>query len=164
MTIQHTKRDYPMGTISHATMRHEDLIPTFCDELADRARLKTAVSGVSPAERTIHRALVRQIRRDMRTRGYWDGAASSEDLSALFDALEAYAAPYFYFGAHPGDGSDYGYWLSEFWDDDFDGLRVADLSEIPSGFRGELAVVTDHGNVTLYTCNGRNLREVWSVV
>jgi hypothetical protein len=171
LRITKSKIDYPMGTVSHATMRAEDLIPAFCGELEDRARLKTSASGVSFAERKSHRALVRQIRRAARSKGYYDGADSGDDLSALFDALEAYAGPYMYFGAHPGDGSDFGYWLSESWDEDFgdagddaDAIKVSDIGELPRGFKGEVAVVTDHGNVTLYSCDARTLREIWAIV
>jgi hypothetical protein len=108
---------------------------------------------------------------------YFESEESDWDLESLFDALGEYAAPYFYFGAHPGDGSDYGFWLSENWDEDFeplpdcisgdrypDHIKVSDLSEVPSWFRGEVAVVNDHGNVTLYVKTARTLREVWAVV
>ena len=79
--------------------------------------------------------------------------------------------------------------LSESWDDDFiniasDGsvfqygrrviafdkeyngtpIKVFDLSEVPAWFRGEVGVVNDHGNVTLYVKTSRTLREVWSIV
>jgi hypothetical protein len=114
------------------------------------------------------------------------------DLEQLFDALGEYSGPYFYFGAHPGDGADYGWWLSESWDEDFIcvtsqgpdnaytfatrrwvqfdknncdySLKVSDLAYVPTWFRGEVAVVSDHGNVTLYVKTSRTLREIWSVV
>ena len=100
----------------------------------------------------------------MEREGYYDSEDSEYDLEWLFDALGEYAAPYFYFGAHPGDGADYGYWLSEGFEDDFDGLKVSDTSEIPSKYRGEVLHVNDHGNVTLYVKTSRALREVWAVV
>jgi hypothetical protein len=115
---------------------------------------------------------------------YWLDTADS-DLDALFDALGDYAGPYFFFGSNPGDGADYGYWLSEGWDEDFvsvtarstygfggarfnadrpTSIKVSDLSEVPKWFHGELAVVNDHGNVALYVKTSRTLREIWSVV
>ena len=182
--------DYPMGSVSSATMRPEDLIPTFAAELVWRARHDKHVSSKT---RRAHVKLVNEIYRRIEDEREFadddlgiDGAAD-DDLDILFDALDAYSAPYFYFGSHPGDGSDYGYWLSESWDEDFesmkdgdiwrhgklapiyrddvpDKIKVDDLSEVPSWFRGEVAVANDHGNVALYVKTSRGMREIWSVV
>ena len=173
-----------MGSVSHGTMRAEDLIPCFLSELEGQRPLRRA-----------HVKLAREIRErmesftphvhdaDCRQTGL-DGAESSwscglnqdaesyfgtddadYDLEALFDALNEYCLPYFSFGAHPGDGSDYGYWLSEgFSDDEFDGLKVSDTSEVPRGFTGEVLHVNDHGNCTLYSYSRGRSREVWAVV
>jgi hypothetical protein len=128
-------------------------------------------AGIVPAKRRKeHVKLVREIEaRITDEREFEDidlgieGMADS-DLEQLFDALGEYSGPYFYFGAHPGDGADYGFWLSEGWEEDFDGLKVDDLSEVPNKYRGEFVVVSDHGNVTLYVKTSRTLREIWSVV
>ena len=188
---QRTKIDYPMGSVSYATMRPEDLIPAFTSELEYRAKHDKHVAFKT---RKAHLKLVQEI--ESRTRfdaystedelsaglDYYQSEDADDDLSSLFDALDAYSAPYFYFGSHPGDGSDYGYWLSESWDEDFstdelpddkhaidtadvpDAIKVSDLSEVPSWFRGEVAVISDHGNVTLYVKTSRATREIWSVV
>jgi hypothetical protein len=181
--------NYPMGSVSCATMREEDLIPTFCCELQGLARQ----TGILPVKtRREHAKLAREIEKRIegydQTQEYADGVSQSSyyesesaeyDLESLFDALGEYAAPYFYFGAHPGDGADYGFWLSEGWDDEFetawtaagnrcesriDHLKVSDLADVPVWFRGEVAVVNDHGNVTLYVKTSRSLREIWAVV
>jgi len=129
-----------IGTVSHATMREEDLIPTFLYEIEER----------------------------MASDNYFESDDAPEDLNALFGALGEYAPEFFYFGAHPGDGSDYGYWLSEEWSERLEedgGIRVGDTAEIPADHVGFVAVVSDHGNVTLYRrgCNHR-LYEIWGVV
>ena len=179
------KWQYPIGSISSGTMRPEDLIPAFVSEL--ERRLKNG-PPVSRETRKAHTALMRDINTAMESEEtpYFTSEDLDFDLDTLFDALNCYAAPYFYFGAHPGDGSDYGYWLQEDWQDGFvapSGIQrwtatscttfvndtdykivVADLSEVPAWFRGEVAVVNDHGNVTLYVKTSRTLREVWSIV
>lgn len=173
--------NYPQGSISHGTMHPEDLIPAFATELQWLSKRKD--TGVPAKDRRAHRKLVADIDANMDgDGGYYASDESVADLDALFDALQAYAGPYWYFGAHPGDGSDYGFWLSEAWDEDFQdklqwhgacqiganpndaSIKVNDISEIPAGFRGEVAVVNDHGNVTLYVKTARTLREIWSVV
>jgi hypothetical protein len=84
-------------------MRPEDLIPSFIWELKHQ----------KPCHRA-HSKLIREIEasmRRMKSPAYFDSEQTQWDLEALFDALGEYAPSYFYFGAHPGDGADYGYWL-----------------------------------------------------
>ncbi len=143
-----------LGSVSHATMRAEDLIPCFlaaCDGLR-----------LSKGER----ATVRDIRKRSRVAGYYEGEDSACDLESLFDALGARVPDFCYFGAHEGDGSDYGVWVS--WDsleDDGDVLRVGDLLEVESGYAGHVLVSNERGNATLYR-RGRNgrLYELWACV
>lgn len=143
-----------IGSVSTATLREEDLIPSFLWELRQMRPLKRQ-----------HRQLIREIESRMETPGYYESEDAGYDLNeGLFDALNEYALPYFYFGAHPGDGADFGYWLSEGFEDEFDGIKVNDLSEIPSGHRGEVLHINDHGNMTLYIKNRKGLREIWGLV
>ncbi len=176
---------YPIGSISSGTMRPEDLIPTFTAELESLAK-RGGIGIVNAKGRKAHLKLVRDIESRMETTdGIEDGVVTPDydyyesddchyDLESLFDALEEYSGPYFYFGAHPGDGADYGWWLSEMWDEDFNetleevenhmSLKVNDLADVPKWFRGEVAEVSDHGNVTLWIKTSRGMREIWSVV
>lgn len=158
-------------------MRAEDLIPAFLSQLEHELKYGPRQDR---ATRKAHAALLRAIYGRL-SHAYYETEDADEDVIALSDALEAYAAPYFYFGTHPGDGSDYGFWLSESWDEDFEqpeqlspqgpspeyphpSIKVSDLSEVPKWFRGEVAVVNDHGNVSLYVKTARTLREVWGIV
>lgn len=142
------------GSISHATMRTKDLIPAFADAL------EWLTSGGRNERSTKESELLVEC----------DALEdfSSEDaqylLEELFDALGEYAPPYSYFGAHPGDGSDYGFWLLEDWEEVFDGLKVDDTSEVPANYSGEVMHVSDHGNLTLYSANAGQLTEVWGLV
>ncbi len=94
------------GTVSWGTMRPADLVPTFVETLEyfNKRKAKRLASEI-PADAW-----------DDDTHEYW----SSEDawwlLEELFDILDDYAPKRHYFGSHPGDGSDYGFWPCE---DDF---------------------------------------------
>lgn len=80
------------GTIIHGTMRNADLIPAFRRELE---RIDALAEGaIVPADDP-------------------ESDDGQEELTELFDALDRYAPPGHYFGAHPGDGSDYGFWPFE---------------------------------------------------
>jgi hypothetical protein len=152
MKLRHSN----IGSVSSGTMRPEDLIPTLISELQRQ----------KPLHRE-HRKLIREIQdsqRRMKSPAYYENEQASWDLDALFDALDCYSPPYFSFGSHPGDGADFGWWLSECFAEDFDGLKVSDTSEVPRGFTGEVMHVNDHGNLTLYAYSRGRAREVWAIV
>lgn len=151
------KNDYPMGSISHGTMRNEDLIPDFLALLEQLAR---------KAKNRNHISLCVDIQRRMKQFNYYTSTDADMDLNEiLFPCLDEYAAPYFYFGPHPGDGSDYGFWPSEDIEYCFDGLKVSDLAEVPRDYAGEILMVNDHGNTSLYVkARTQEPREIWSIV
>lgn len=112
------------GSISHATMRNEDLIPCFMqvlEELYERNKLQyETLQDTSPEMAELLRA-TEQVRDDYICRTSLNGDDVSkewfdtEDATIflnedLFDALDRFAAKYYYFGANVGDGSDYGFW------------------------------------------------------
>ena len=142
-----------IGSVSSATMRTEDLIPSFLWELRHQEKL---LKG--------HKGLIAEINERMESEEYFESEEADYDLEDLFDALNEYCMPGFYFGAHPGDGADYGYWLDECFEHDFDGEKVSDLSEIEKGYTGEVLLVNDHGNMSLYQCSKGRLYEIWSIV
>ena len=84
------------GTVIHGTLRTQDLLEAFSEELNLRAGanqpesialLIVAAQGIDP---------------DSDDAGYI--------LEELFDTLNEYAPEGSYFGAHEGDGSDFGFW------------------------------------------------------
>jgi len=139
----------PIGSISSGTMRSEDLLPDFLYMLGQMDRKLAdefeAEYGLADCDEV-------------------DDETADEAVSALFDILGEYCPPYCYFGAHEGDGADFGCWVS--WDslEDFDGLKVSDTSEVPEDYTGEVLHVNDRGNTTLYAATPGSLREIWSVV
>jgi hypothetical protein len=151
------------GTVSHGTLRTEDLLDSFAAELEWQVTRNADYFQQDDAMRTQRDRLL-CIVNDAR-----ECDPDSEDADyilneKLIDALQEFAPAYAYFGAHPGDGSDFGFWLSENMQEDFDGLKVSDTSEVPSDYCGEVLCVNDHGNMTLYNAIDGTLIEVWSVV
>jgi len=137
-----------IDTIIEGTMRTEDLIPAFAEELKRLDEDKEYDDVVEQAEAVTD----------------YDCESSFYLLEELFDILNNFAPPYMYFGAHCGNGSDYGFWLSESIAEDFDGLKVADLSEVPDSYEGEVLLINDHGNTSLYVADKGKLKEMWAVV
>jgi len=150
------KHKAQFGTISHGTMRTKDLIPAFANELeylaGDEAGFDVLISRANA------------LLMDEDGNYYLNEDDAQEVLNYLFDALNSLAPSYAYFGSHSGDGSDYGFWLSEDLVQEFDGLKVSDTSEVPEDFSGEVLHVNDHGNATLYAANAGILTEIWAVV
>lgn len=92
------------GSISHGTLLPEDLIPAFAMELR--------------ALCTEHREHIRLVdeANHLAQRNGFDNEHVDELIIELIDALNEHAPEGHYFGAHEGDGSDFGFWPIE--DDD----------------------------------------------
>lgn len=103
------------GTVIHGTLRPQDLIPAFMDLLhqLDVPRYQKVLLELEEA--TIGVACYRA--------GYvagidccdddpwWESEEAAYLLNeTLFDTLNEYADDGYYFGAHPGDGADFGFW------------------------------------------------------
>lgn len=163
-----TAKTLTIGSVSHGTMRTEDLLPVFLDLLEEVAGAGEHESLIMDANNWIDRD--DDDDEDTEEEDFQDHEATgSEIVNELIDALDQYCPAYCYFGAHPGDGGDYGVWPC--MDDveqrvrDNDGLVVSDLSEVPDDYAGEVLYVNDHGNVTLYEQDGKGRRrEIWAVV
>lgn len=96
------------GTIIHGTMRPQDLIPAFLDALqevdhAAHSQFMLLPFGPIPAH----------VSDEGDKSAWWNSEDAAFLLESLFDALDAAAPEGCYFGAHPGDGSDYGFWQIE---------------------------------------------------
>jgi len=144
-----------IGTISHATLRNEDLLESFADELE---RLGKA------SDFPFHPAAKNAIC-DARAVTDYDSENASETVNELADYLESYAPAYCYFGAHEGDGADFGFWpvsnLMESINDDIaDGelVKIKDPGERVDG--KNCVFINDHGNMTIYDWNGAIMLEL----
>lgn len=86
------------ASVSHATMRPQDLIPVFMEVLCDTPEYLQLMNSV-PAYAS-----------DDKASDWWNSEEAIMLLESLFDTLNSYAPDGYSFCSHPGDGSDYGYW------------------------------------------------------
>lgn len=86
------------ASVSHGTMRPQDLIPRFTEVIRDASEY-IQMMNIVPA----HAA-------GNDTAEWWYSDEANFHLADLIDVLDSYAPDGYYFGTHPGDGSDYGYW------------------------------------------------------
>ena len=159
------KRDNPdLGTVSHGTLLNNDLISAFSDKLKELNKINEDEDS-----RKRHNAIIQDCI-DILHKYSEDELNNpkdeyfAEDLSTLinedlFDALNDFAPPYCYFGANEGDGSDFGFWPMEIQED-----RDNDLVIVKDSLPSNIAVVSDHGNITMYSIDDGQIFEEWSIV
>ena len=148
-----------LGSVSHGTMRPEDLIPPFLWECS-RIRL-------SHAERDTVRGIAREFHTfpddfDIDAVNAAWREQMDDALTSLFDILNAHCPDFCTFGAQEGDGSDYGVWVS--WDALDDGDVFKGEREHAAKSDRYTLEVNDHGNATLYRRAGNRWVECWSAV
>lgn len=163
-----------LGSVSCATMLASDLIPAFMSALEDiwndiATSAPRSFDDCEDAKRASARITdtLADIERRMANDDYFDGEDCDYDLEALFDLLGDFAPAYCYFGAHEGDGADYGFWVShEALEDDCragDILKLEAGEEWPEDIGADYVLeVSDHGNCTLF--EAQSGRELWAIV
>lgn len=82
-----------------------------------------------------------------------DGETVADCVDELFELLGEVAPPYCYFGAHEGDGADFGFWPL------VDAIQeLEQFDAYPDTLPGDdFAVVNDHGNLSVYGADGKLL-------
>lgn len=156
-----------IGPVSHGTMRPEDLIPSFLWE-CNHIRL-------SQTERDTVRGIAREFNTFPDDFGIDAVNAAwreqmNDALMSLFDILDAHCPDFCTFGAHEGDGSDYGVWPNtdiDAHDGVFRSPCLPGENETETHAAREFPHwlhVNDHGNATLYRRAGNRWIEVWGVV
>ena len=173
-TMQSTKssqvKPANLGSISHATLRTDDLLSAFSDELEWQIQRNADYFQSSEDTRKERDGFINLI---WEAREYdEDKALASGDyetgdeiVQSLIDALNTFAGSYQYFGSHQGDGSDFGYWID--WECIQDCAYSGDvavfaaLADIPEGFTGNAVVTNDHGNSTGYRIESGEISEVY---
>jgi hypothetical protein len=115
-----------IGTVSEGTLRTEDLLEEFAGELHRLDKDNTLLATVEKLWAASHDM-------EYRERDGWEyclNCGNCEDeldqlcseasarisehadylVQELTDALNSYCPPFVYFGTHPGDGADFGFW------------------------------------------------------
>lgn len=150
-----------IGSISHGTLRTEDLLEAFSSELDWQFRRNGNFFSLPEnreAGRKINDLLGEcQDQYDEDGETLKDESLADELVESLSDALNQFAPPYCYFGAHEGDGSDFGFWPSSWGIDE---LPTVEGSDAAKELSEDCKSVNDHGNVTVYGGDGSILLEL----
>lgn len=112
------------GTVSEATMLTRDLVPKFMAMLGEyHPDAHSAIIDDMQEEFGIQYASLHECGAMCETDNYlqcvkhnevWRSEAMSYILNEdIWDAMNEIAPAGYYFGSHPGDGCDYGYWRVE---------------------------------------------------
>lgn len=115
------KRTYIIGSVSHGTMKNTDLLDSFSNALEhlskefDEYQKYKDVIEESKRYRDFlieHEDKLYKQHHE-KTRAFILETVSYIINEDLFNALNKFAPTHYYFGSHPGDGADYGFWLLE---------------------------------------------------
>ncbi len=160
MTTTTSIKPASLGSISHGTLRPEDLLSMFISELEWHI-LNNGNFFCLPENRQ-QRDSLNNIVGDAQDCFAEDGESIKEDeahysIENLTEALGLFAKPYCYFGAHYGDGSDFGFWPSH---DSIDELPTVEGSDEAKELGEDCKSVNCHGNVTVYNGNGEAILEI----
>ena len=146
-------RNATIGTISHGTLRSADLLEAFGWELQHISDSAEHQALAEEAQRRAHYFTWNDLPEGEEVE---ETEADSDLVSALADALNELAPPYCYFGSTEGDGSDFGFWPSMEQIDELPCIENVDGEDLPNE---DHRYINDHGNVTVYSADGRVLIE-----
>lgn len=101
-----SRRKAEPGTVIHGTLRSQDLVPAFAKKYAE---LDPKAADRFVTEHGALREALYELSNGNEL-PYWESLDAIEDGNDLADILDRYAPEGHYFGSHPGDGSDFGFW------------------------------------------------------
>lgn len=98
--------EYGYISLSHGTLRNQDLLPVFLDALAHYG------NGIQESEQHFNNIIkdIPQEAFDNDQHPYWDTEDCDYDMEAVRVELELLVPEGYYFGTLEGDGSDFGFW------------------------------------------------------
>jgi hypothetical protein len=106
--------------VSSATLRPEDLLPSYWSAAESLAQL---AGKASPIAADTLADLEKLVGEDS-SEADWNDELACQLLEELTDCLQELAPCGFGFGASEGDGACFGFWLSEDWQDALEHLQV----------------------------------------
>ena len=98
------------GSISHGTLKNEDLIPKYMSIIFRNDPRKAREIWQTTPE--LLQALCDE--KVGVSNNWWDSEEACDIAAELMNACDEYAPEGHYFGSYPGDGSDIGYWENEY--------------------------------------------------
>ena len=136
--------------ISSGTLRPTDLIDAMARSLLE-------VSKSTEIIKRMHECIGYTQALEASDSGYSDPHLEwlDEAFEELSELMNDYAPPFCYFGAHEGNGSDYGFWPIDEIEEDGKVIEVKDHAP------EYILVINERGNRSLYQVE---LEEVWSQV
>jgi hypothetical protein len=92
-------------SVIHGTLRNQDLIPAFLEAVLqlDPDTPMALIEAMMPEE-------LREVPQDNDDHEWWYTETAYWVLEHLDNKLNDHAPDGYYFGAHEGDGSDFGFW------------------------------------------------------
>jgi hypothetical protein len=151
----------PLGSISHGTLRTEDLLSSFASTLEGLIFINGDYycRPENFSERDKLNNLVGESQDQWTEDGteLEDEEIAQELVNDLSYALEQFAPSYCYFGTHEGDGSDFGFWPCM---EQIEELPDVQDSDEAKELGEDCKFVNDHGNVTVYGADGSVILEL----
>ena len=103
------------GTVSEGTMRPQDILPAIMDVLKEyHPEAYQLVTDTISEEFDVTYV---ELCRDETHQGWWSVNQWWLLDGFVWPAMDDIAPDGHYFGAHPGDGADYGFWLNDDWEE-----------------------------------------------
>jgi len=93
----------PLGTCIEGTFRPQDLLPAFVN-------LIDFVAPAVSAQIMVNGGAIPAYAGEDDDHPWWESEDCQFCIEEMFDTLNDYAPEGYYFGAHPGNGSDFGFW------------------------------------------------------
>jgi len=138
-----------IGSISTGTLKTDDLIEAFSDELS-------SILGEQAADCKLLSECDAWLEAHADENNA-DDDEGSELAAELEDALNEHAPLYCYFGAVEGDGADIGFWPCR---EQIEELPRVENSDEAKALGEDACFVNDHGNVTVYGGDGSVILEL----